>query len=72
MLCCTLPNAQVWSNAVLCLLFSGIAVGSVVATAAIVALLVGIAILIVFIAMKHKVKKAKIMPSKVSMSKGSE
>lgn len=62
-----------WFNNVLYLLISGIAVGSVIA-AAILAILVGVAILIVFIVMRQrdKVNVDENVPSKALMPKESE
>lgn len=62
-----------WFNNVLYLLISGIAVGSVLA-AAILAILVGFAILIVFIVMRQrdKVNVDENVPSRALMPKESE
>ena len=62
-----------WFNNVLYLLISGIAVGSVIA-AAILAILVGVAILIVFIVMRQrdKVNVDENVTSKALMPKESE
>ena len=62
-----------WFNNVLYLLISGIAVGSVIA-AAVLAILVGVAILIIFIVMRQrdKVNVDENVTSKALMPKESE